>query len=467
MKKLMILVSLALIGLLPGDTFPRGPGGGRPAGGAPRPAGGGHPTPSFSAHPPPQHTANRPPANAGNHPGFVPNQGHSAGNRPTNAGMAQRPNQPNANRPNVNNPVVNRPNNNGGNQIVNRPNNNNGNQIVNRPNNNNGNQIVNRPNNNNGNQIVNRPNNNNGNQVFNRPNNNSGNQVFNRPINSGNTINNNSGNRNVNVNNQSNYQANFNRPGGYNYYHGNWAGWHHGYWNNWNYRPVAWAGAGLAGGWLLSGGETYVYNNPFYVSSPNVVVQGLDYAQPIAVPVAAAEPAAAADGEPAPEPEPPPVPEEATGDVDAARAAFKGGDYARAQALVEKAIAALPNDTTLHEFRALTLFAQQKYKDAAASIYAVLSAGPGWDWDTMRSFYPDVDTYTRQLRALEDYVKANPKYPEGHFLLAYHYLVLNQAAAAVKQLQQVAQLVPNDKLVPQLMKAFTPAGADRPAPQTP
>jgi tetratricopeptide (TPR) repeat protein len=381
-------------------------------------------------------------------------------NRPNTGGQVIRPSN-----------QVNRPNINTGNQ-VNRPNINTGNQ-VNRPNINTGNQ-VNRPNINTGNQ-VNRPNINTGNQV-NRPNINTGTQV-NRPTWNNNTFNrnnviNNAGNRTVNVNNQ---QASFNRIGGYNAYQGNWAGagWHRGYWNNWNYRPVAWTAAGLgtgvAGSWLLSGGENYVYSNPYYVASPNITVQGLDYSQPIEVPAPPVDVAPEQDGEPPPEPEPPAVPDDVNRNVDAARAAFKGADYARAQALLEKAIAELPNDTTLHEFRALTLFAQEKYKDAAAGVYAVLSVGPGWDWDTMKSFYADTSLYTGQLRTLERYVKDNPKYPEGHFLLAYHYLVLNQTDAAVKQLQEELKLVPTDKLTPQLIKAFTPAngGADRPAPQAP
>ena len=39
-------------------------------------------------------------------------------------------------------------------------------------------------------------------------------------------------------------------------------------------------------------------------------------------------------------------------------------------------------------------------------LYVVLTAGPGWDWATMVGLYPDVDTYTRQLRALEAAIKA-------------------------------------------------------------
>ena len=43
------------------------------------------------------------------------------------------------------------------------------------------------------------------------------------------------------------------------------------------------------------------------------------------------------------------------------------------------------------------LFALQKYPESAAAIYAVLSAGPGWDWTTMSGLYPNVNVYTQQL----------------------------------------------------------------------
>ena len=102
---------------------------------------------------------------------------------------------------------------------------------------------------------------------------------------------------------------------------------------------------------------------------------------------------------------------------------------------MEQAIAALPSDAALHEFRALTLFAQGKYTEAAAALYAVLAAGPGWDWKTMSDLYPDNDTYTAQLRALEEYVKDNRKDPQVRFLLGYNYMVLDDRAAAAEQWQ--------------------------------
>ena len=67
------------------------------------------------------------------------------------------------------------------------------------------------------------------------------------------------------------------------------------------------------------------------------------------------------------------------------------------------ALAKVPNDSDIHEFRALCLFALGRYDEAAATLYAVLSVGPGWDWTTLIGLYPDVSVYTAQLRALESY----------------------------------------------------------------
>ncbi len=94
---------------------------------------------------------------------------------------------------------------------------------------------------------------------------------------------------------------------------------------------------------------------------------------------------------------------------DQAREAFKAGDYAKALQLDQQALTQMPNDRTLHEFLSLVFFAQGKYDQAAEPLYAVLSVGPGWDWTTLSGMYPDVETYTRQLRALEANVRANPE----------------------------------------------------------
>ncbi len=96
---------------------------------------------------------------------------------------------------------------------------------------------------------------------------------------------------------------------------------------------------------------------------------------------------------------------------DQARDVFKGGNYANALALADQAVKAVPGDSAVHEFRAQVLIALGKYDDAAAALYGVLSVGPGWDWTTLISLYPDVETYTAQLRALEQSVQKDPESP--------------------------------------------------------
>src|SRR5262249_17524474 len=103
--------------------------------------------------------------------------------------------------------------------------------------------------------------------------------------------------------------------------------------------------------------------------------------------------------------------------------AFKAGDSAQALALCDQALAKLPNDSSLHEFRGLVLFALGRYDDAAAALYAVLSVGPGWDWTTLVSLYADVAVYTAQLRALEQYCDSLAGAAAPRFVLAYHYMV--------------------------------------------
>jgi tetratricopeptide (TPR) repeat protein len=220
-------------------------------------------------------------------------------------------------------------------------------------------------------------------------------------------------------------------------------------------------------------GESYVYNNPYYVAPADVSVEApitINYSDPILAPGGdqagiAYPPAPSGKGTeddqelPTTDPPAPPTDDPAVNvaneQFDAARKAFKDGQYAKAQELVEKAIQSLPSDATLHEFRALTLFAQKKYKDAAGTLYAVLSAGPGWDRKTLGGLYPDWDTYTAQLNELESYLKAHPDDGIAHFLMAYHDLVHGNKDQAVAQLKEVVRLVPKDQLSARMLKALT------------
>ena len=312
-------------------------------------------------------------------------------------------------------------------------------------------------------------------------------------INTGN-INNRIGNNNfnnINVNNRQAWGGNWNngyRPPYYN--RGNW---YHGGWG-WN-GPGWWGAAGAFGtGWLL-GATTGAFSNPYYAAPVVGSGYAYDYSQPLPiyddvpsdtyypapviinnapqdVPIAAPV---------VPDTLPPPVftegssptttedakTKEAAKNFAMARELFKWKDYSGALTAIDQAIKALPNDTALHEFRALDLFAQKRYKDAAAVIYSVLAVGPGWNYDTLKSFYEDWHTYDAQLKDLQSYVAANPNDAAALFLLAYHCLVLDQRQQAVTLLNRVVQINPQDQLAAAMSQAIsqslTPVANDRPS----
>jgi len=229
--------------------------------------------------------------------------------------------------------------------------------------------------------------------------------------------------------------------------------WYYGAWYNWPAYPALWAR--LASGYWLTpwaSDVVFVYDNPYYqivvppIENPYlyVVPRGLDYSLPLPVPTEAQ--ADKTDEA---------VVSAAMACFDRARVYFKVGRYADATAEMDRAVRLLPGDRSMQEFRALTLFAREEYAAAAAGIYAVLSAGPGWDWNTMAGLYPDGETYTRQLRALEVHVRHYPTEGSGHFLLAYHYLVLNHLDEAVVELRTAATLAPKDKLSAALAEALS------------
>jgi tetratricopeptide (TPR) repeat protein len=202
------------------------------------------------------------------------------------------------------------------------------------------------------------------------------------------------------------------------------------------YGPYDW----LYGGSLYGYGYS-PYSNPYYSAlsyiSPAAAGLVYDYSQPInMVSVPPAQSAA----------------DEAIALFNSGRASFKNGDFARALQQADTALAMNPNDASLHEFRALCLFALGRYDEAATALYAVLSVGPGWDWPTLINLYPNINVYTSQLRALEGYVQANPQSASSRFVLSYHYATEGFLAEAANTLQQVVALKPNDTLSSKLLQ---------------
>ena len=252
-------------------------------------------------------------------------------------------------------------------------------------------------------------------------------------------------------------------------------GWHHGYWHDrwgnywehmWQEHPV-WSAFAVTGWALHSIGYmfgTWPYSNPYYQTA-YAGEMPYNYSEPIVLysePSQAGAPISQATAEASGLP--PGVTQEALNQFDQARAAFGQGDYPQAIELTDLAIKSMPGDATLHEFSALCLFALGKYGQAAATLNAVLAVGPGWDWTTLDSLYPDVGVYTAQLRKLEDYVTANPAASDARFVLAYHYLTMNHLDAAARQLEHVVRSVPNDTVARQLydMLTYQASGAPKP-----
>lgn len=193
---------------------------------------------------------------------------------------------------------------------------------------------------------------------------------------------------------------------------------------------------------LAYGFGLWGYNNPYY-SEPYSVGDGatIDYSHPLEAPIEPTESTAQPSDTPSP----------GMSDFDVARQAFYQGDFAAALTSTNKALAALPNDPIIHEFRALVLFAQGNYKDAAAGLYSVLAVGPGWDWTTLISLYPSVDVYTSQLRALEATVRAHQERTDARFVLSYLYLTMGNKDAATAQLKELYRTMPQDKVIKELL----------------
>jgi tetratricopeptide (TPR) repeat protein len=239
-----------------------------------------------------------------------------------------------------------------------------------------------------------------------------------------------------------------------------------------NIWPPLWVTGGFTPGWL-GHSTTVVYNNPFYVISPvtsTTVVEvpvWQDYSRPLQAPpetfVEGDDTSVESDDTPQSDPEM----DEAMALFDEARDAFKSENFEHALEAIDAAITLLPSDATLHEFRALCLFAMKDFQQAAATIYSVLAAGPGWNWETLVSLYRNVETHTQQLRALEAHVREDPDDAAAAFLLAYHYMTMGHLDEAVRMWERVAGLLPEDQLTAQLIEAFRPDVAEPPAPAPP
>lgn len=245
------------------------------------------------------------------------------------------------------------------------------------------------------------------------------------------------------------------------WYNGCWTG---GMWGRYWYAPLAFGATAWGLGAMNAGWGYGAYANPYYVPA---VTTGYDYSQPIVINNYVDANAEGGSSQ-------------ATSDAtstaalttfDTALEAFKSGDYGSALARCDNALKDQPNDPVIHEVRALCLFATGKYQAAGAALNSLLASAPGMNWTTMSGLYGDADDYTKQLRALESHLKANPKDAAARFVLAYHYLVLDETDAATNELKRVVAEQPKDGTAKRMLEALTGDKGDDPAekpkPETP
>jgi tetratricopeptide (TPR) repeat protein len=250
--------------------------------------------------------------------------------------------------------------------------------------------------------------------------------------------------------------------------------WYNGCWGNGWASPLAFGAATLGMSSMVSSwglgssslGYATTYANPYYAAETATVAAAspYDYSQPIVVnnyitsdggnATNSAQGGDGGAGTAAAQVTP--AQAEANKALDESLGRFKQGDYPGALASIDRAVKSSPNDTVLHEVRALALFALGRYPEAAATLNAVLAVAPGMDWTTMSGLYGTVDTYTGQLRKLEDFCRTNPGSGAGHFVLAYHYLVGGHADLAAEALKVVVAQQPGDIVSKRLLESLEP-----------
>ncbi len=275
------------------------------------------------------------------------------------------------------------------------------------------------------------------------------------------------------------------------YYHNYDGYWHHGYWGGGQWGWGNWGGPmGIWSFTRWSFGPVYYasgygeFRNPFLAGQKVPLKPFLDYGKPIENIPDDDEPAAKSASSAADTGNTKEAAAESTEEIlsyvvkspevkaglksfDAAAEAFRKKDYDRALEKTDDALEQLPYDSAIHEFRALVLFAQGDYPQAAATVYAVLAVSPGWDWTTLSSRYDDQEEYARHLRQLEAFHKQNPDSAVAAFLRGYHYTTCRHTEAAAKQMQAAARLLPDDPLIPRLAILIAGAAEKSPASSAP
>ena len=105
---------------------------------------------------------------------------------------------------------------------------------------------------------------------------------------------------------------------------------------------------------------------------------------------------------------------------------WKGGDYGCLRSIARiEGLVKCPVDLNAVEVSSVGAISPKVdyHRRLATAIHQVLGSKSGWNWAIVHSLYPNVEVYTRHLRALEEFTKKHPDDGPARFLQAYHYKV--------------------------------------------
>ncbi|MGE0608386.1 MAG: tetratricopeptide repeat protein [Pirellulales bacterium] len=236
------------------------------------------------------------------------------------------------------------------------------------------------------------------------------------------------------------YQTNY----GYGYPYG---------YGNFGYSTYGYGGYG-------NGGYGYTYN-PTYVSVYNPLPLEAPPEEPLLIDPAAVGEVAAEQ-----------VPPQDAGVLDFAAQGeedFKAGRYDEAVKNWQHALVDDPQNAALLLLMGQGLFATGKYDQAAGTVQQALGVLPQDKWGVVVENYAELygqpGDYTTQLRALEAARKKETEQPALRFLLGYQYAYLDYPKEAVRELDKLLELAPQDTIGQKMRDAMAAKveGAAQPA----
>src|SRR5258706_8146620 len=130
--------------------------------------------------------------------------------------------------------------------------------------------------------------------------------------------------------------------------------------------------------------------------------------------------------------------------------AFRAGDYKAATRAWRHAIVDEPNNGALLLRLSQALFASGEYDEAAGATQQALMLLPEEKWPAefraATRLYARPQDYKEQLKGLEKAVRENPDDPALRFELGFQYGFSGRRAEAVRELDKLLQLAPQDQL---------------------